>query len=174
MGILRRRPSATALCSRLMSTTNRAAGVFVHGADAVQVLEEAGGFAAVHGLFLFAVIVDRAIGFPFLNGLEAGDGAFDGVEIGQGAAQPAFGDVELPAGLGGLFDGFLGLLLGADKQDAAAFGDQGVQVVAGRFQLRQRFAQVNDVDAVARVEDERLHPGVPTPGLMPEMDAGVQ
>jgi hypothetical protein len=49
-----------------------------------------------------------------------------------------------------------------------------VQEIAGRFQLRQRLAQVNDVDAVARVEDEGLHLGVPTPGLMPEMDAGVQ
>src|SRR5580704_15157354 len=35
-------------------------GVLVHGANAVEVLEEAGGFAAIHGLLLFAVIVNAA------------------------------------------------------------------------------------------------------------------
>ena len=97
-------------------------GVFVHGADAVQVLEQAGGFAAVHGLFLLAVIVHAAVGVPFLDLFEAGDGAFDGVEIGQGAAQPAFGDVKLAAGFGRFLDGFLGLLFGADKEHVAALG----------------------------------------------------
>ena len=116
----------------------------------------------------------RAVGFPFLDGLEAGDGAFDGVEIGQGAAEPAFGDVELAAGLGRFLDGFLGLLFGADEQHVAALGDDAVEEIAGGFQLGERFAQVNDVDAVAGVEDERLHLRVPALGLMSEMDAGVQ
>jgi hypothetical protein len=48
-------------------------------------------------LLLFAVIVDGAVGFPFLDGFEAGDGALDGVEIGEGAAEPALGDVKLAA-----------------------------------------------------------------------------
>ena len=46
--------------------------------------------------------------------------------------------------------------------------------LAGGVQLAEGLAQVNDVDAVAGVEDERLHLGVPPPGLVPEMDAGIQ
>ncbi len=37
-----------------------------------------------------------------------------------------------------------------------------------------RLAQVDDVNAVARVEDERLHLGVPTLRLVSEMDARLQ
>ena len=42
----------------------------------------------------------------------------DGVEIRQGAAEPAFGDIILAAFLGGFLHGLLGLFLGADEQDA--------------------------------------------------------
>jgi hypothetical protein len=40
--------------------------------------------------------------------------------------------------------------------------------------LRSRFAQVDDVDAVARVEDEGLHLGIPTLGLVSKVDACFQ
>ena len=116
----------------------------------------------------------RAVGFHLLDLLQAGDGALDGREIGQGAAEPALGDIKLAAFLGGFLDGLLGLLLGADEQDLAALADGLAQEVAGGFQLGERLAEVDDVNAVARVEDERLHLGVPTLGLVSEMDAGIQ
>ena len=93
----------------------------VHRADAVEELDQPGGFAADHGLFLFDVIVDGAVGLHLLDLLEPGDGALDGREIGQRAAQPAFGDIELAAFFGGLFDGLLSLLLGPDEEHLAAF-----------------------------------------------------
>ena len=37
-----------------------------------------------------------------------------------------------------------------------------------------RLLQVDDVDAAALAEDERLHLGVPAPGLVAEVDAGLQ
>jgi len=46
--------------------------------------------------------------------------------------------------------------------------------IAGGFQLRERLTQVNDVNAVARVEDEGLHLGIPTSRLVSEMDARFQ
>jgi len=49
-----------------------------------------------------------------------------------------------------------------------------MQEVAGGFQLGEGFAQVDDMNAVARIEDEGFHLGIPAPGLMSEMDAGVQ
>ena len=48
------------------------------------------------------------------------------------------------------------------------------QKVARGFELRERLAEVNDVNAVARVEDERLHLGIPTLRLVSEMDARFQ
>ena len=48
------------------------------------------------------------------------------------------------------------------------------QKLASRFQLSERLAQVDDVNAVAGVEDELLHLGVPTLGLVSEMNAGFQ
>ena len=68
----------------------------------------------------------------------------------------------------------LRLLLGADKQHFVAFAHRGREEIAGRFQLVERLAQVDDMDAVARVEDERLHLGVPPFGLVSEMDTGIQ
>ena len=98
----------------------------------------------------------------------------DGVEIRQRAAEPAFGDVKLAAFLGGFLDALLRLLFGADKHHLAALADGGGQEIARRFELRERLAEVNDVNAVARVEDERLHLGVPTLRLVSEMDARFQ
>jgi hypothetical protein len=68
----------------------------------------------------------------------------------------------------------LRLFLGAYKNHLAAFAHRSGQEVARRFQLRERFAEVNDVNAVARVEDERLHFGIPTPRLVSEVDTGFQ
>ena len=82
--------------------------------------------------------------------------------------------IELAAFLGGVLDGLLGLLLGADEQHFAAFAHGRREEIAGGFQLVERLAQVNDVNAVAGVEDEGLHLGVPAFGLVSKMDAGIQ
>ncbi len=79
--------------------------MLVHRADAIEEFELARGFAANHGLFLFDVIVDGAIGFHLFDLLQACNRALDGGEIGQGAAQPAFGDIKLAAFFGRFFDG---------------------------------------------------------------------
>ena len=42
------------------------------------------------------------------------------------------------------------------------------------FELLDGVFEVNDVDAIARFEDEGLHLGVPTLGAVTEMDACVQ
>jgi hypothetical protein len=68
------------------------------------------------------------------------------------------------------FTATLGLLLGADEQDFPALTHGLEQEHARGFQLRDRLAQVDDVDPVAGLEDERLHLGVPTTGLVSEMD----
>jgi hypothetical protein len=68
----------------------------------------------------------------------------------------------------------LRLFLRADEQHLAAFADREGEVVARGFELREAFAEVNDVNPVAGVEDELLHLGIPTTRLMSEMDACFQ
>jgi len=82
--------------------------------------------------------------------------------------------MKLAAILGRFLDGLLRLLLGADEEHAAPFADGCGQKVARRFELAERLAEVDDVDAVARVEDKRLHLGIPPLGLVPEMNARFQ
>ena len=135
---------------------------------------EPGRFAVNHGLLLLDVVVNGTVRIHLFNLLHPLDGGLDGVEIGHRAAQPAFGDIKLAAFLGGFLDALLRLLLGADKQDFPAPANRRRQKLARGFELHDRLAQVDDMDAIARVEDERLHLGIPTLGLMSEMDAAFQ
>src|SRR5262249_14223297 len=68
----------------------------------------------------------------------------------------------------------LRLPLGADKQDAAAAGDN----LADRFetlpQERYTLLQIDYMDAVADAEDVGRHLRVPAPRVVAEMDAGFQ
>ena len=96
------------------------------------------------------------------------------LEIGKCAAEPALSDIKLPAIPSGFLHRLLRLLFGANEQNAAAFENRVGQKVTRRFQSGERFAQVNDVDPVAGIEDEWFHLGVPSLGLMSKMDARFQ
>src|SRR6185369_17508368 len=76
--------------------------------------------------------------------------------------------------LGVAADGVLGLLLGADEQHRAAVGRQVTHEVVGGLDAGQRLLEIDDVDAVALAEDETLHLGVPTAGLVPEVHTGFE
>ena len=76
------------------------------------------------------------------------------------------------AGFGG--DGFLSLTLGTDEQHAAAVGDGFHDFVVGGAVQLHGLLEVDDMDTVTGAENERAHFGVPTAGLVTEMDAGFQ
>ncbi len=80
----------------------------------------------------------------------------------------------LTAFLGGFLDRLLGLFFGADEQGLAALAHGFSQENTGRIQLAKGFAQIDDVNAVAGVEDEGLHLRVPPFGLMSKMNPGIQ
>ena len=67
-------------------------------------------------------------------------------------------------------DGILSLLLGADEQDLAALSSGVAHEVVSLIQLLHGLLQVDDVDAVALGEDVLSHLGVPTTGLVTEVD----
>ena len=125
-------------------------------------------------MLLLDVIIDSAVSFHLLDLLETADGAFNRVKIRQSATKPAFGDIILATFFGRFFDGLLRLFLSADEQNLAALANRRMQKIASCLELVQRFAEVDDVDAVASVENERLHFRIPPFGLVPEVDAGIQ
>ena len=82
---------------------------------------------------------------------------------------------EIGAALFGfLGDRFLGLALGADKQDGLPLCGKIADEAAGFTEHLQGLLQVNDVNSVALPENVFLHFGVPTARLVAEMNAGLQ
>src|SRR5882724_5659211 len=72
--------------------------VTVHRADAIEILVQTRSLAAQHGLLLLDIVVDGTIRFHLFDMLEPADGTFDGLQVGECAAQPAFGHTKLAAG----------------------------------------------------------------------------
>src|SRR6202035_5892933 len=70
--------------------------------------------------------------------------------------------------------GLLGLLLGADVQDAAAVRDGLLDEFVRAVDVVQRLLEIDDVDAVTFGEDVALHLRVPAPGLVTEVDTALQ
>jgi hypothetical protein len=108
-----------------------------------------------------------------LEALEALDRLGDGLPVGQHAAEPAVVDEVLAALARGLGDRLLRLALGADEQHLAARADGRRDEVERAREQRHGLRQVDDVHAVARAEDVRLHPRVPAVGLVAEVRAGL-
>ena len=117
-----------------------------------------------------------AVLLHLVNLVQAVDPGADGLEVGQHTAQPAVVDIEHVAALGFGFNGFLGLLFGADEQDALAFHRDVADESVSFINLADGFLQVDDVDAVAVAfgEDVLRHLRVPPAGLMTEVYAGFQ
>jgi hypothetical protein len=74
----------------------------------------------------------------------------------------------------GFLDRFLGLLFGADENNLSALRDYFLEKFHRGFELLGGFAQVDDMDAIARFENEAAHLGIPTFGLVSEMNTGFQ
>src|SRR6202021_1421032 len=95
---------------------------------------------------------------------ETAQAALDDREVGEHPAHPAMGDVGLAGVPADLLDDVLGLLLGADEEDLLAPSDELPEFLAGDVELLLGLLEVDDVDAVARREDVRAHPGIPPAG----------
>src|SRR5918995_786738 len=105
---------------------------------------------------------------------QALDRGRDGLPVGDHAAQPAVVDVVLAAALGRIGDALGGGGLGADEQHAAAVGHDLADLQQRLLQQRDGLGEIDDMDPVAHPEQVRLHLGVPTPGVVTEMDTRFQ
>src|SRR5262249_10569397 len=100
--------------------------------------------------------------------------AANGLQVGESATQPTFGNEHLAASLGCIFDRFLRLLFSADEKNFAPLANRFGEKITSFLQPGERFAQVNDVYAVACVKNEPLHFWVPTLGLMTKVNTRFQ
>jgi hypothetical protein len=92
-----------------------------------------------------------------------------GGKVGQCAAEPALGDIELPGARRLFSDGFLRLLLGADEQHLVTCRDCFNNELVRFGETGDRFLKIDDVNAVARREDVRSHLWIPALGLVSEV-----
>ena len=112
--------SLTAMCSCCGSITNSAAGVpFMSRMPPTNFVRRS-GFAAQVERFFLGERVERAVFVHLRELAQTLDADLHGAEVGQRAAQPTAGDVELPRAHGLFDDHVLGLALGADEQQLAA------------------------------------------------------
>ena len=102
------------------------------------------------------------------------DATLDGLEVGQRSAQPSLVHVPLVRALGFGGDDILGLLLGADEQHLASAGGQLHHRPVRVVDQPHRLLQIDDVDPVALRENVAAHARVPSPGLVAEVNAGLQ
>jgi hypothetical protein len=173
MGILSLRASATALCSRLMSTTNIAAGILSIARMPSKYLCSRAAFAADDRLLLLDVIVERAVRFHLLDFLEPLDGRLIVLKFVSVPPSQRSVTKNWPHSLAVSLTHCCACFLVPTNTTLPPLRTFRTKIARG-FELRERLAEVNDVNAVARVEDERLHLGVPTLRLVSEMDARFQ
>jgi hypothetical protein len=150
------------------------AGELRHVLDAAERLQQVVALAAEAELLALGQREHGAVLLHLLEAAQALERALHGLEVGERAAEPALGDVELAGSRGLLADDVLRLLLGADEQHRlAARADVDDRLERAAEQL-DRVLQVDDVDAVARAEDEGLHLRVPAAGVVAEVDARLE
>ena len=66
------------------------------------------------------------------------------------------------------------MLLGTDEQNRTATGDQVTHECVRGLDALKGLLQVDDVNVVSLTKDEATHLGVPTTGLVAEMNSGFQ
>ena len=144
----------------------------VHGANATKVALELHPFAVEASEFLFGHGLELGLFLDFLEVIEAGNAFADGFHVGEHATEPAVIDVELSAGFCCFTNGFLGLAFATDEEDLLLLAGQFTEELGSDVDLFDGFLDIEDVDLVPGFQDERLHLGVPTAGLVAEVDSG--
>lgn len=129
--------------------------------------------AAHQGFFLGQLVEGAVLGLGF-QVAQALDRLTDGLVVGEHAAQPAMVDVRHAATSGFLANDLAGGTLGADEQDLVLASGQALNEGQGLVEHRQGLFEVDDMDLVARAENELAHFRVPVTGLVAEVHTGLQ
>ncbi len=106
--------------------------------------------------------------------MQAGDARRHRVEVGEQSPQPTLVYVWHLAAIGPFLNRVAGLLLGADEQHGSAAAGQLAGEAPGVLKQRLGLKQIDDVDPIQLAEDEAAHIGIPTAGLVAEVNSGLQ
>ena len=149
-------------------------GQLIHIAYAAEVVDKLFLFLIELGLLLFGQQSHLAAVFHLLQRVKACNTGKDGLEIGEHAARPALIYIEHAAAERLLLYGFLRLLFSTYKQHALSFAYRFAHKIIGLFYFLYRFLKIYNIDPVALGKNIRGHLGIPSAGLMSEMDACFQ
>src|SRR5690606_3254651 len=133
------------------------------------VLVELRALALEEEALLLRVELEGVLFLAALELLQAANLLADGLKVREHPAEPSLGHVERSAALSLLLDHRAELPLRADEQHAVSAEHHLAHGLLSRLQSILRLAEVDDVDAVALREDERLHLRIPTAGLVAEV-----
>src|SRR5206468_9038341 len=104
--------------------------------------------------------------------LHAADLLLHRLIVGERTAEPALSDEECAGALCLSAHDTRELWLRANEQHILAAQDDVTRELLRDFDLPHGLLQIDDMDAVPLSENEAAHLGIPTTGLMPEVDAG--
>ena len=124
--------------------------------------------------FLLVQTGKTVIGIHVFQFAQTGNPFLNRLEVGQHAAQPAFIDKEHVATQRFVANRFLRLFLCPDEQHGFAFLGNATDKIISIFHFPDSFLQVNDIDAVSLRKDIRSHFGIPSSGLMTEMNPRLE
>src|SRR6185437_7418577 len=149
-------------------------GNAAHVLDATQRALELLALAVEMQLLLLRQALERAVGDHLVHFLQALDRLLHGLEVREHSAQPAVVDVRRARAPRLFLDDLARLALGAHEEDGPLVGGELAHELERFLVHRKRLLEVDDVDLVARPEDERSHLGVPVARLVAEVHAGLQ
>ncbi len=145
-----------------------------HVADSAEVAGQLFQLSGQNERFLLRHRLEVASNLHSLVLLHLLDATGDGAEVRQHSAEPALIDVGHAALIGITGNRVLRLLLGAYREHRATRCHQITYEGVRQIDLLQRLVEINYINAVALTEDESLHLRVPSPGLVPEVNPGLQ
>ena len=109
--------------------------------------------------------------FKFFEALKA---LVNSAEVGKHSTQPAVIHIRHSHAGSLLSNCFLRLLLRSDKHDAATVSHGLLNKFVCTIDVGKRLLQINNVNAIALGENKALHLGIPTTGLVPEVNAAIE
>lgn len=133
----------------------------MHPTDAVEISLDLAHLAAELRFHLLGVAFEVVICFDGFELFEALEPGANGREVGQGAAEPALGDIVHFNIANALFDDALCLALGSDEANIFAAGDGFGEELASEQQPLHSLFDIDDVDAVAFAINVWRHLRVP-------------
>ena len=124
--------------------------------------------------FLFGKHVKGTVLLHALELVEAVHTRAHGLEIGHHTAEPTGVDVILTAPGRFFTNGVLRLLFRAHEEQGLTALGQFAHEIVGLLQFADGLLKVDDINTVALRVDIRGHFGVPSAGLVPEVDARLE